>query len=259
MSSQEISTTVDQQILQAATRLLGEVGEEFTMDQLVARAQVSRATLYRRIGSKEALLQRMARENGLSRDERQDVRSRILAAARRVFGQNGLLNATMEQIADEARVGIATVYRHFGDKDTLVRAFVDTMSPGPALQNLMVRPSADVRADLTRVVSRIVPLYYEYRDILRLVLTGSQAERDYIDRLRAGSDRARDQLIAYFAAQQSAGRLQSSADPQELALAFVGIILGFVVIGPLHYGTSIDNPERISQIIVHTFLDNLLT
>lgn len=258
MSSQETQTAIDEQILRAAESLVGEVGEAFTMDQLVARAQVSRATLYRRVGSKEALLERLVRESGLPRDESQDMRTRILAAARRVIGRNGFLSSTMEQIADEARVGSATVYRHFGDKDTLVRAFVDGLSPRPAFAELVVRPSADVRADLVMVVSKIVGFYYEHRDILRLVLWGSQAERDYVERLRKGSDRARDQLVAYFQAQQSAGRIRSTANPQELALALTAMIVGFVSIGPVHYGTTVEDPTRTSQTIVHLFLDGLL-
>jgi AcrR family transcriptional regulator len=48
-------------------------------------------------------------------------RERILAAAEAVFGAHGELGST-EDVADQAGVGIATVFRHFPTKDALIEA-----------------------------------------------------------------------------------------------------------------------------------------
>jgi AcrR family transcriptional regulator len=48
-------------------------------------------------------------------------RERILAAAEAVFGAHGPLGST-EDVADQAGVGIATVFRHFPTKDALIEA-----------------------------------------------------------------------------------------------------------------------------------------
>ncbi|MGI3226784.1 TetR/AcrR family transcriptional regulator [Streptomyces sp. GTA36] len=54
-------------------------------------------------------------------------RGRILAAARTVFGRDGL-GASMASVARETGVGIATVFRHFPTKEALVAAvFSDRM------------------------------------------------------------------------------------------------------------------------------------
>jgi AcrR family transcriptional regulator len=50
-------------------------------------------------------------------------RERILAAAEAVFGAHGELGST-EDVADQAGVGIATVFRHFPSKDALIEATV---------------------------------------------------------------------------------------------------------------------------------------
>lgn len=50
-------------------------------------------------------------------------RERILVAAEAVFGARGELGST-EDVADQARVGIATVFRHFPTKDALIEAVV---------------------------------------------------------------------------------------------------------------------------------------
>jgi AcrR family transcriptional regulator len=61
------------------------------------------------------------------RSDAERNRERILAAARTVFGRDGL-NASMASVAREAGVGIATLFRHFPSKEDLVAAvFADRM------------------------------------------------------------------------------------------------------------------------------------
>jgi AcrR family transcriptional regulator len=61
------------------------------------------------------------------RSDAERNRGRIIAAARAVFGRDGL-NASMASVAREAGVGIATLFRHFPAKEELVAAvFADRM------------------------------------------------------------------------------------------------------------------------------------
>ncbi len=248
--------TIDRRIMQAAAELFKESGPDFTMDQLAACSNIPRATVYRRIGSKHVLLQRLAREAGIVLDEQHNVRTRILHAARRTFGRYGPVHATIEQVAGEAGVGVATVYRHFGDKDHLIWAFIEELSPRPVVRSL-VQPTADIAADLRVLSTTLLRFFHDYRDILRFILTGNDAERAYIEHLRTGSDRTLDQIAAYFAAQIDAGRLAATNRPDELALAFMGLLFAFTVIGPTHYGTTLDEPERIGELIVRMFVGGL--
>ena len=249
-------TTLDQQILQAASDLLRDVGADFTMDQLVERAKVPRATIYRRIGSKDVLLQRLVQEKGIVLSQPHTTRTRILHAARVVFARFGLANATIEQIAAEAGAGVATVYRHFGDKDHIIWAFVEELSPRPFVREL-AKPTQDVAADLSTLAATLLPFFYEYRDILHMILTANDAERAYIEHLRTDSDRTLDQLATYFAAQVAAGRLRDTERPRELALAFLGLLFAYGVIGPLHYGTTLESPDRIADMIGRLFVGGL--
>ena len=45
------------------------------------------------------------------------ARTRIMAAAARVFARHGVENATMEMIAHEAKVAVGTIYLHFASRD----------------------------------------------------------------------------------------------------------------------------------------------
>ena len=52
-------------------------------------------------------------------------RRAILEAARRLFGEEGIANVRVADVAREAGVGKATVFRHFGDRSGLVVALLD--------------------------------------------------------------------------------------------------------------------------------------
>ena len=255
MSAQE--HPLDNTIFEAAQSLLSEVGEAFTMEQLVDRADVSRATLYRRVGNKEMLLKRLVQERGEA-FEKLDVRLSILQAARVVFSRAGLAAATIEQIASEAQVGVATVYRHFGDKEGLVQAFIEEMTPRTTVRALALSPGEDVTADLEKFVGVVLPFFFDNRDLLRLALMGNETEQRYLQSLRERSDSMLGgYLTDYFRAQLAAGRLQSVGQASELALALMGLVFTFAIIAPLHYGIQLDHPERSSKLIVALFLNDL--
>ncbi|MFN8492465.1 MAG: TetR/AcrR family transcriptional regulator [Caldilineaceae bacterium] len=256
MSYQKQTDEITQRIFQTASDLLQQVGDSFTMDQLAEQARVPRATVYRRVGSKVDLLQRLAQERGIAFTPQRDVRTRILQAGRQVLGRYGLVNTTIEQIANEADVGVATIYRHFGDKEHLVWAMIDELSLRPVVRDL-VQPTADVTADLLTLTRMLLPSFYEYRDILRFVLTGNETERAYIEQLRTGSMHTLDQLTTYFATQIKAKRIAANASAAELALAYLGQLFAFAVIGPLNYAVPLTDPDRISLLIVQLFVPGL--
>ena len=256
MSSHKIDS-IKERIFQAAETLLSEVGDSFTMEELVNKTSISRATIYRHVGNKEMLLKSLAKERGIAFEQLTDVRTRILQASRKVFGKHGLYNCTMEQISDEAGVGVATVYRHFGDKDNLVWTFIDEMSPRTIAQNLLLEVSDDITSELKNFAIAILPSFYENRDIMRLILANHQAEKAYVEKLRRGSDKMLDFLANYFQAQIQAGNLQDIAQPQELALTFMGMIFSFTVFAPVHHGIELDDSERIGNLIVQIFLDGI--
>lgn len=246
----------DEAVLGAARSLLAGTNGDFTMDQLEAKAKISRATIYRRIGSKEAILKRLAEAQGRTFDV-PNVKLDILKAVRTIFAREGLAATTMEQVAAEAKVGVATVYRHFGDKETLIRTFVEEMTPKTAVRELALHPTADVAADLEKLIETLLSFFYANRDLFRLVFMGSEAERRYLKSLREHSDSSLGRLTRYFERQQVAGRLNTTVGANDLALALMGMVLAFAVFGPLHYHTTLEHPENSSTLIVKLFLSDL--
>jgi AcrR family transcriptional regulator len=257
MSTPVENLDLNTRIMAMAEALLLEIGDDFTIEQLSSRMNVSRATIYRRIGSKAALLRQLAHVRGPSPDIR-DTRRRILDAVPKVIGRYGLTGVTMEQIAEEASIGVATVYRHFGEKDRVIQTFVEEWTPQALFRELIFAPSDNVAADLTALAEAALINVYQHRDVLRVVLLGNETEQAYLKQIRGSSTRLRDLVVTYFETQQKAGRMVATAGPQDLALAFVGMLFGFAMLGPIQYGTRVNHPHETARLLTHLFLDQLI-
>lgn len=71
----------------------------------------------------------MARRRGsVLSDDTEVARGQILKAAESMFQRYGLAKTTMDDIAKEAGVSRPTVYRYFGDRDTLITALIEVRS-----------------------------------------------------------------------------------------------------------------------------------
>lgn len=247
--------TVDDSIIEAANSLIGSVGEDFTIAHLATATGLSRATLYRKIGSKDALLVHL-KSQGTKLNP--GTRARIISAAQMALGEHGFLSTNMEQIALAAQVGVATVYRHFGDKDSLVRAVIEEVAAKRLLRQISLKPSNDPREDLTRLVEAVLAALTDMGGLMRLSLFGNPAEQAYLTQLRQGTDRTLDLLERYVKAQVVAGRFRSLAKPRSVALGLMGLVISFGVIGPTRYDAPLEDLEGTATLIVSMFLDGLL-
>lgn len=249
----QIAATVPSAIHDAAARLVARGGAvAFTMEGLARESGIPRATLYRQVGSRAALLTAISRKD-LALGERLDVADRILAAARLVFSRTGFDGAKLDEVAREAGVGTATVYRQFRDKEGLIRAFVDRFSPRRAVFAVTITPTGDLRADLERVALALLRAGAENRDLLRLAV---------LERLRGGrwaevlnsspmsSHKSITELLRAYAAR---GALRPG-DAAHLARAFAGILIASVS-GPLVKGSPFPDPEQTARFVTGLFLD----
>jgi AcrR family transcriptional regulator len=119
-----LPTISKQQVLAVLTTATQEDGlAGLSMDELAAKAGVSRATLYRLFGSQQHLLHQLGLEPPPA------VRSRILDAALDLVGRHGLAELSMDELAAAAGVSRATLYRLFPGKEALFAALVRSFSP----------------------------------------------------------------------------------------------------------------------------------
>jgi AcrR family transcriptional regulator len=107
------------------------------------------------------------------RRERADAarnRERILAAARRLIADKGVREVSLEQIAAEAGVGRATLFRRFPDRASLLRALLDEHER--ALQDAILGgppplgPGAPPARRLMAFAAALLDLTVEHREFL---------------------------------------------------------------------------------------------
>jgi AcrR family transcriptional regulator len=250
-----MAMSLPENIAEAAARLVALHGPDgFTMDDLARESGLSRATLYRQAGSRESVLAALSAQ-GVEVGQRVDVRERILAACRVVFTRAGFEAATLEDIAREAGVGLATVYRQFGDKEGLISAFAGHIGPRRAMQEVASRPTGDLRADLERVAATVIRYAAEDIDLLKLALLERMRGGPWAKLLHASPLRAQTVLTGLLESYAAKGALGSD-DPVRMARAFAGMLFGSFA-GPMLEGQPLPEPEETARFITHVFLDGL--
>jgi AcrR family transcriptional regulator len=112
-------------------------------------------------------------------------RARLLAVAQAVFGEAGL-DLEVDDIASRAQLGVGTLYRHFGNREDLLRAIV-TRTVEDALEQIRsaIQPHTDdPRATLQALVVTSRRVQQQYQSLLavlrdpRLTKLFSPAQRD---------------------------------------------------------------------------------
>jgi AcrR family transcriptional regulator len=199
---------------------------ELSMDELAAQAGVSRATLYRLFGSQQNLLQ----ELGLAPPPK--VRGRVLDTALELVGRHGLAELSMDELATQAGVSRATLYRLFPGKVALFAELVRRFSPfepvAAVLQTMGNRPPAEV----IPAVAHAMAAAMEGRIglLLQLLLEFSRGGPDRPDGDPATSQdvvqgmRTLPLVAHYLAEQMAAGRLRRM-DPVLAGQALIGPVV----------------------------------
>ncbi|MET9760409.1 helix-turn-helix domain-containing protein [Streptomyces sp. NPDC006372] len=147
------------------------------------------------------------------RSDAERNRARIIAAARTVFGRDGL-NASMASVAREAGVGIATMFRRFPTKEDLVAAvFADRM-------DAYARATAEALADpdpwrgFTGYIETVCAMQAADRgfaDILTMTFPAAEA-------LEARRAEAYSGFLDLIARAQDSGHLRDDFTSRDLVL-----------------------------------------
>ncbi len=220
------------------------------MAELAAAAGVSRASFYRVFRSREALVE------ALDLQPEPGTRERILDAALKLVGGHGLSALSMDDLATEAEVSRATLYRLFPGKSALFTSLVHQYSPLEPVSRLLNtmhgEPPEVLMPEIARTVyrtfygegeSRVGLLRVLLFEISSLAPDTAEAAQDAI-RTMVGS------LAIYLMEQMRAGRLRHM--PPVLALqSLVGPILFHLITRPLAerlLGLDIDGEQAVTLL-----------
>jgi AcrR family transcriptional regulator len=176
-----------------------------------------------------------------------DTRQRLLAAAARVYGRDGLNGATTRAIADEAGVNEVTLFRHFQTKDRLLAAVVgQNFGDAPSAdQPPLPAPTDDLRADLSSLARRYESLLAENLPLVRAMLGEIQHHgREHEKHVFKGVFRpVKEALAKRLEAARAAGELRPGFSGELLAdllggMLFTGVLRRSMRDAKLEYSAS---------------------
>lgn len=177
--------------------------------------------------------------NALNRSARSEKRAVILAAAQRLFLENGYKRTSMEAIRAEAGVSKPTLYNHYADKEALfadvVRATFNHVGfehfPFMAGQQLPIHSHAELRAVLIAFVTQALTrmLSSGYVALLRTVISEMPHFPQLMDIFRQNGP-VRSLAIAgqFFALAYQQGLIRV-ADTEVVARLFIGPMASYIL------------------------------
>ncbi|WP_211283226.1 TetR/AcrR family transcriptional regulator [Propionicimonas paludicola] len=146
---------------------------------------------------------------------------RILAAAREALRRPG--STTLNLIAKEAGVGIATLYRHFPNREKLAEAVMERVFVEEVRPLLTEFCASDAsRDDLLSVAERLVDLLERERGVVESIGNIASVTSEFLAR----DEELRDTI----ARAQAAGNLRPDLDPDDVPalLAMVTAVPGLL-------------------------------
>jgi TetR/AcrR family transcriptional regulator, acrAB operon repressor len=172
-----------------------------------------------------------------TKQEAEQTRRRIMAAALRTFDRRGIARTTMEHIAVAAGVTRGAIYWHFTDKQALVAAIRDDVSL-PLIDRADFTLLHDrARDPLERVERFLLDLFRTLNEDSRTRLTFAimSFKCEYVGELESELDeyarkieRAREQLTEVYTEAQNRSELRSGLTPELAALETTVFLAGLM-------------------------------
>lgn len=172
-----------------------------------------------------------------TKEEAEQTRRAIMAAALRTFDCRGIAKTTLEQIAERAGVTRGAIYHHFVDKQALLAAIREDVSL-PLIDRADFTLLTDRAGDpLERVERFLLDLFraIDEDEALRLAFFVMSFKCEYVGALESELDeyarkieRTRSQLTDVYAHAQARGDLRACLTPEIAALETTVFLAGLM-------------------------------
>lgn len=182
--------------------------------------------------------------------ETTEIRQRqITGAALRIIGEKGIHGVTTAGIAAEVGISEGNIYRHFKDKDEIVRSLIDKI--GEDLLHFLdsVKDISSPLEKLGEIFRRHLDYAKNNRGVPRIVFS-----EDVMGNNEALGDEVRKRMTSYFsgvretfAEGQGKGCVRRDLDPAALATMFIGTI-NFTIIRWVLSGFLLDMEQESAML-----------
>jgi AcrR family transcriptional regulator len=157
-----------------------------------------------------------------------ETRRRILRAAAHVFAEQGYARATTRALAAAAEVNEVTLFRRFGNKQSLFAAVIDEYAASALTTAFEAQLTGDYRHDLLTMGRQVMNALLERRDAVRLMLCEATHFPEVRDVMAQNPRQLRRALARYLERQMRQGKVRT-LHPEVAAQAFWGMFFAYAI------------------------------
>ena len=241
-------------IIKTALRLINN--NELTMDKLAEQSGVARASIYRRYGGKDKIYRLISDKMDYLNNNSVDIKKKILKASRIIFGRKGFFRSTIEEIAVEASVGVATVYRYFKTKEKLIQSFKDEYTLGSMIGSMVIEEHTDLEESVYFIMYKGLEFTRNNRDLFRMSFFEGEEGLEYYRTSMDQTNRSIPVLTRHFEKLIKLEKIKN-IDPVVMAYSLLGLIMGHGYIKSAYTGDHPDTLKEDARQITDIFLKGI--
>ncbi|MCM2676883.1 TetR/AcrR family transcriptional regulator [Alkalicoccobacillus plakortidis] len=178
---------------------------------------------------------------------KEKTKQRILSAALELLKEHGYQGTTTRLIAETAGCNEVTLFRHFGNKQTILEKVVEGQTFGPSLKETIDHAIIwDLEKDLFKIAHGYLQFMRSIEDFVMLGFKEFYKVEELNDQISRGPKEFKLYLTSYFEEMQKRN-LIISTDCETLALNFIWINFGYFI-SKARFG------DRVTTMPDETFL-----
>jgi AcrR family transcriptional regulator len=188
-----------------------------------------------------------------------ETRHLILNAARRLFGQKGMAECTIRDIAREAGVSPASVVVHFKSKTALLEEALNR-DIDQALSALMASmPAAGGLLDrLMHLATGFLRLYGQNRDLYRALIRSTLLEpTSETPQITNITERYLNLLAGLLEEAQASGLIRPPVDPQVAGASIFSLYLGALIMFFRNPEMTVDHVADVLSAMTDQYLKGI--
>jgi AcrR family transcriptional regulator len=155
------------------------------------------------------------------------TKAAIVQAATKVFAQAGIKGATTKEIACQAGVHETTLFRHFENKQALLKEVIRQLSleMTAALDQTPHEWTENLYQDLLFYARVYQQALIQHNDFIRMLVGEGNRHAEFLQEITQSSNLPfREHLLAYLEQARLLGQIRATLQPEILANILTGII-----------------------------------